>query len=249
MVDVAAALGGSPKRPQTRVNLVMDHIKNAVMSGALKGGDRLPSEMEIAEQLGVSRTPVREAIKILDVVGVIEVRHGSGTFVRPGVQAALSQLLLFQTYLNETTPQKLMEVRAIFEKNCAELAAERRTDRDLAEMRDAVEHLRNLAAAPDATQDQILQADLAFHRLVYRAAGNELIESIANFVLTMVAPWIGKSLQHMGPQNAIKLHEIMLLMIENRNASAAREFTASKGFGYTDPVDANMLHFRDTIEE
>jgi DNA-binding FadR family transcriptional regulator len=249
MIDGVTASVGAPKKAQSRVNLVMEHIKNAVMSGALKGGDRLPSELEIAETLGVSRTPVREAIKVLDVVGVIEVRHGSGTFVRPGVQAALSQLLLFQTYLTDTTPQKLMEVRGIFEKNCAELAAERRTDADLADMRNAIEHLRSLAADPNATHERILQADLAFHRLVYRASGNELIESIANFVLTMVAPWIGKSLRHMGPQNAIKLHEIMLIMLESGNANAAREFTASKGFGHTNPVDANMLHFRDTITE
>lgn len=237
----------SEKKRTSRVEVVIEYIKEAVTAGRLKGGDQLPTELELATLLGVSRTPVREAIKVLDMVGIIEVRHGTGTFVRDGVHAALAQLMLFQTYLRDTTPQKLMEVRQVFERSCAELAAERRTQEDLSAMRHSIEVSRQLADDSKATLEQVIEADLDFHKLVYRAAHNELLESVANFVLSMVAPWVGMSIERAGPHNAVKLHEVMYMMIESGNANAAREFANSPDFAQGDPVDANMQHFRDTI--
>jgi len=235
------------KKRTSRVEVVIEYIKDAVTTGHFKGGDQLPTELELATLLGVSRTPVREAIKVLDMVGIIEVRHGTGTFVRDGVHAALAQLMLFQTYLQVTTPQKLMEVRQVFERSCAELAAERRTQEDLDAMQQSIEVSRQLANDPNATLEQVLKADLDFHKLVYSAAQNELLETVANFVLSMVAPWIKTSIERAGPHNAVKLHEVMYMMIESGNANAAREFANSSDFAQMDPVDANMQHFRDTI--
>lgn len=234
-------------RRLSRVDLVMDYIKTSVTDGSLQAGDRLPTEFELAEQLGVSRTPVREAIKILDMVGIVEVRHGAGTFVRQEFHSALAQLMLFQSYLKDTTPQKLMEVRQVFERSCAELAAVRRSEDDLKALRESIELSRRLADDPESTLAAVLEADLAFHRLVYRAADNELLEAVANFVLSMVAPWIGKSIERAGPGNAVKLHEVLYVMIESGNASAARELAHSRDLFSGDPVEANMQHFRDTI--
>lgn len=234
----------SPDRRESRVTKVIEHIKHAIVAGQWKEGDRLPTEFEIAEQIKVSRTPVREAVKVLEMIGVLEVRQGSGTYVRRGVHVALTQLLLFQSQLTNTTPEKLMEIRAVFERTCAELAAQRRTDADLAKMRATIDRLRALAADSTALPEDILEADLAFHRATYHACGNELIATVADFVLSMVAPWIGKSLDRVGPRNAIRLHEIMYAMIESRNAGAARELGSNNN-----PVEANMQHFLHTITE
>jgi len=196
--------------------------------------------MELARALGVSRTPVREAIKVLAASGIVEVRHGQGTFVTSGAQASLGQLLLFEIYLKDTTPQKLMEVRTIFERSAAELAAQRRTDEDLATMRACIERLRPLAEADPLDLDATLQADLDFHRAIYRASKNELVETLANFVLNMMSGWLRRSHANGGLRDSVRLHEIMYAMIEARNSGGAREC-----YG----VEANMEHFRQMLEE
>lgn len=222
----------------------MEYVKGLIVGGQVQAGERIPTEIEIARTLNVSRTPVREAIKILDASGLVEIRRGAGTYVRRGMGASLAQLMLFQTYLGEASPRKLMEVRQVFERSCAELAAQRRDEADLDAMRRAIDRLRALAdeSDPGAHMDEILDADLAFHRSVYQAAHNELVATMANFVLDMVAPWIRRSIEVAGPGNAIRLHEIMLAMIESQNVGGAREVYAR------DPVIMNMDHFRITLE-
>lgn len=195
--------------------------------------------MELARELGVSRTPVREAIKVLEASGIVEVRHGHGTFVTNGASASLSQLLLFQIYLQDTTPQKLMEVRMIFERSCAELAAQRRTPEDLAEMRTCIDRLRHLVEHAPEDLNAVAEADLSFHRAVYRATHNELVVTLANFVLNMVADHVRRSHEAGESRNSVPLHETMYTMIQTRNSGGAREC-----YG----VQANMDHFRRMLE-
>ena len=226
-------------KPRSRLEVVLDHIKRGIAEGTLKAGAQLPPEIELARELGVSRTPVREAVKVLAASGIVDVRHGHGTFIANGAQASLGQLLLFEIYLKDTTPQKLMEVRMIFERSCAELAAQRRTDEDLAAMRACIERLRPLVAADPIDYDATLEADLDFHRAIYRAAQNELVTTLANFVLNMVSDWLRRSHESGGLQDTIRLHEIMYAMIETRNSGGAREC-----YG----VEANMAHFKKMLE-
>lgn len=228
-----------PSRPTSRIQVVLDHIKALVADGHLEMGARLPTEMELARQLGVSRTPVREAMKVLAAAGIVEVRQGNGTFISDGAKGSLSQLLLFQIYLKDTTPQKLMEVRMLFERSCAELAAQRRTAEDLAEMRVCIERLRSLSETAPGDTAALAEADLDFHRAVYRATHNELVETIANLALNMVAPWIRRSHENGEALHSVRLHEVMYTLIEARNGGGAREC-----YG----VEANMEHFRQMLE-
>lgn len=233
-------LADKPKKNISRLEVVLDHIKHRIADGTLKAGAQLPPELELARELGVSRTPVREAVKVLAAAGILEVRHGHGTFVSNGAQASFGQLLLFEIYLKDTTPQKLMEVRTIFERSAAELAAQRRTPEDLMAMRACIERLRPLAEADPIDFDATLQADMDFHRAIYRAAKNELVETLASFVLNMASDWLRRSHANGGLKETVRLHEIMYAMIEARNSGGAREC-----YG----VDANMDHFRRMLEE
>jgi DNA-binding FadR family transcriptional regulator len=231
---------GAGRKPPSRLETVLDHIKQRIADGSLKPGSQLPPEIELARELGLSRTPVREAVKVLAAAGVLSVKHGHGTFVSAGAQASLGQLLLFEIYLKDTTPQKLMEVRTLFERSCAELAAQRRTDEDLAAMRACIERLRPLVEADPIDFDATLEADLDFHRAIYRAAQNELVATLANFVLNMVSGWLRRSHASGGLADTVRLHEIMYTMIETRNSGGAREC-----YG----VEANMAHFRKMLEQ
>lgn len=226
-------------KPASRMELVLDYVKQGISGGKFRAGDQLPNELVIAEEVGVSRTPVREAFKVLSAIGLVDVRHGQGTFVASNTGSSLAQLMLFQVYLQDSTPQKLMEVRLIFERSCAELAATRRDEEDLAAMQAAIEELRHYAAISPIDLDNATNADLKFHRALYKAAKNELIETLANFVLDMVSDWVRKAHEQGEQADSIRLHEMMISFIKDRNSGGAREC-----YG----VDANMAHFKRMLE-
>jgi DNA-binding FadR family transcriptional regulator len=225
---------------KSRADLVMEHVKNLIVSGSLSPGAKLPTETEIAKAVGVSRTPVREGLKILAAANVIDIRHGYGTFVKEKGEASDPQLVLFARYLEGATPQKLMEIRQVFERSCAELAAARRGVADLRAITRTIDAMRDVVERGDDDIDGALKADLAFHKAIYAAADNELIETLANFVLHQVAPWIRKSLETSKPSRALQLHEELFALIEAGDATSVRDSEAIK---------ANMEHFRAVLED
>ncbi|WEJ08739.1 FadR/GntR family transcriptional regulator [Sinorhizobium prairiense] len=227
------------KKPQTRVEFALDYITNEIANGNLRAGDKLPNEKDLAEQLGISRTPIREAMKTLAVAGLIDIRHGHGSYVREEKGAPALPLNLFQLYLQDSTPEMLMELRDIFDRNCSELAAQRRTDEDLARMRECIDRLKALTEQPDASLDDMLKADLDFHRAIYEATGNKLIMTVAEFVLNMVAPWVRKSLDVSGRVRAVDLHEQIYDAILKREIGPQNRMS----------VDANMKHFMQSLDQ
>ncbi len=231
------------KRQPTRVQMVLEHVKDQIIAGQLKPGSQLPTENEIAEHLGISRTPVREAIKIFEAMGVLDVRIGSGTFVNQDIEPSLAQLLLFQLYLQKTTPQKMMEVRQMIARGCSEMAAQRRTTEDLAAMQIAIKKMEALAASPSPSYDKALEVDLEFHRAINRATHNELVETIGNFILDTVAPWIKISLQRLTPAAAVNVHKLEYEMIAAGNSDGARENKT------TVAVDISLENWRNSLIE
>jgi GntR family transcriptional repressor for pyruvate dehydrogenase complex len=205
------------------VKAVLDYIQHGIHAGRFEGGCRLPPEAELATLVGVSRTPVREAIKVLEAAGVLEIRRGIGTFLRPQATAALGQLLLFQAHLQETTPRKLFETRLMIERTAAELAAHHRSADDLARMKAANRRLAILVEDASATLDQLAVADMTFHHTVYDACGNELIAALGRFVTALVGPWIKQSLERGGRSQVVSHHDLIIAMIELGNAGGARE--------------------------
>lgn len=226
-----------PKKVQTRMEFALDYITKEIAEGKLKAGDKLPNEKDLAEQLGISRTPVREAMKTLSIAGLIDIRHGHGSYVRGEQGTPALPLSLFQLYLQDSTPEMLMELRDIFDRNCTELAAKRRTADDLAKMRECIDRLKTLTSKPGSSLDDILTADLDFHRTIYEATGNKLIVTVAEFVLNMVAPWVKKSLDVSGRIRAVDLHEQMYASIFNQDVGPQVRMS----------VEANLKHFKQSL--
>lgn len=225
------------KKVQTRMEFALDYITKQIANGNLKAGDKLPNEKDLAEQLGISRTPIREAMKTLAIAGLIDIRHGHGSYVRGEQGAPALPLNLFQLYLQDSTPEMLMELRDIFDRNSTELAAKRRTDEDLAKMRECIDRLKALTANTNADLDDMLKADLDFHRAIYEATGNKLIVTVAEFVLNMVAPWVKKSLDVSGRRRAVALHEQMYASILNQDIGQQARMS----------VEANLEHFKQSL--
>ena len=236
-------IGASKNASSSRTNLVLNHLQSAILSRELVGGSRLPNEDMIAKDLNISRTPVREAIKVLEATGVIEIRRGVGTFVRKGAETAIRQLVLFQTLLDDASPRELAEVRFMIERTAAELAASNRTDDQLVRMRQANDRLIELASQPDASLDELTEADVAFHDEIYEACGNRLVTCLGRFLIGLVKPLIRASLRREGGLKAAQNHDLVYRMIVAQNRGGARECLSSE------VVSVGLDHWQSSLEQ
>lgn len=156
---------------------IADAIRDAIVDGRLLVGDRLPSEAELADQHGVSRATVREALKRLAAQSLIRTERGAfgGAFVNHlSYDEARAQQVTTSTLLlgmNAISFQVACEARYALERSCTALAAERRTDALLAAMRSEID----TQAAPDLTDEAFCASDVAFHRALVDCAGNEVL--------------------------------------------------------------------------
>jgi GntR family transcriptional regulator, transcriptional repressor for pyruvate dehydrogenase complex len=149
---------------------VAEMMLDTILSRRLDVGDRLPSERELGEQFGVSRTVVREAVRALVAKGVIEVRSGSGLRVAAVDAAAVSESMSLYLRGGGIDFEKVHEVRLLLEMHIAALAAERATEDDLARLREVHERMEREAGDVEAAA----RDDLEFHRLIALATHNEL---------------------------------------------------------------------------
>jgi GntR family transcriptional repressor for pyruvate dehydrogenase complex len=168
--DSGTALFEQVAREPRLSDKVAEMMLETILSNRLQVGDRLPSERELGEQFGVSRTVVREAVRALVAKGVIEVRSGSGLRVAAVDAAAVSESMSLYVRGGGLDFEKVHEVRRLLEVHIAGLAAERAGDDDVARVREV--HDRMVADAGDV--DAASLDDLEFHRRIALATHNEL---------------------------------------------------------------------------
>ncbi len=125
----------SPIKNKKVYEHVVEQIQSLILDGKLKKGDKLPSERELAEELSVSRTSIREALRALDVIGLIESRQGEGNFIREKIEGSLFEPLSVMFMLNEEKREDILELRMMVEVEAAYLAAKRIKDKDAEELR------------------------------------------------------------------------------------------------------------------
>ena len=147
---------------------VSDHLQALILRGGLKPGDRLPSQRDLAEQLGVSRPSLREAISVLAAMGLVSVRVGSGVYVAP--RSARAPLWRFA---DRCSPRDVYEARLGLEGYAARLAAERASAADATRLDATTAAMRDALAADDIAG--MAAADAAFHDLVFALAANPVL--------------------------------------------------------------------------
>jgi GntR family transcriptional regulator, transcriptional repressor for pyruvate dehydrogenase complex len=200
---------------------IVKQIEDSVLKGTLKPGDQLPAERELAEQFGVSRTAVREAIKALGEKGLVESYSGRGTFITNGTSQAVRQSLnlIMRIGQGEGSPH-LAEVRDILEPEIAALAAQRVEEQHLASLREAV----NVMDAAKQDADAFIEADLDFHLTLAEAAANPLILSLVDSIIGLLREQRMRIfLVEGGPERGQYHHKRILKAIENRDPERARD--------------------------
>ena len=118
---------------------VIVQIKDMIDKGTLKKGDKLPSERKLVEQLQVSRASIREALRALEVIGLIECRQGEGNYIKTSFQDNLFEPLSIMFMLEGSNPEAIWELRKIMEVEAAGLASKRITDEQLKELKEITE--------------------------------------------------------------------------------------------------------------
>jgi GntR family transcriptional repressor for pyruvate dehydrogenase complex len=157
----------------------IEKIKEMIISGALRPGDRLPREADLAQRLGLSRSSLREAVRALSLVRILDVRQGDGTYVTSLDAALLLDALSFVIELHQDqSVLELLEARRLLEAEAAGLAAVRIAPAQVAELRALI------AAMPDCNDvEEFVENDIGFHRTIAGAAGNgvlaKLLESLS----------------------------------------------------------------------
>lgn len=191
--ELSAALGGSIETA-TAVSEVTRRLMSYFTSDTISPGDRLPPERQLAQSMGVGRSAVREAIAALEVLGVVTVRPGSGTYLRAKVSELLPQTLSWGMLIGAPKTRELIAVRHGLEVHAARLAAR-------AAAPEAVTAIGgHLDVMESSTGDYaaFVAADMRFHQAVAAAAGGGLLAEILQTARSLIRVWVERALSDPG---------------------------------------------------
>lgn len=160
---------------------VIKYIEDMIISGELKSGDKLPPERELADMLQVSRTSIREAIRSLDIMGLIECRQGDGNFIREGFENVMLQPLSLMFILQDKSNEEIIEFREMIEIETARLAAERITKEQIEKLGFLLEKYKETI---DNTEGSNI--DKEFHYEIVKASQNTLTISILDVISRVI---------------------------------------------------------------
>lgn len=214
---------------------IVDQIRDLVARGDLKPGDRLPSERDLVERLQVSRASIREALSALEMMGLLEIRSGEGTFVRKLRSESVVAPLAWMITMEKGTVLELLEVRKILEVQAVSIAAERADESDLKELLAALEDMRVelSSSASDGSSDH------RFHYAVTRATKNKIMIRLMDTISDLMQYMLKSSRSKLyegkyTPALLFEEHMRIYGAIKAKDSKKAREF---------------MLHHLNGVEE
>lgn len=171
-----------PTEPIRRAGGGVEQIRDVIRRHGLRPGQRLPAERELVRLLGMSRTSVREALRTLEGLGVVEVRAGRGTFLRADIQGGLRPQG-WEEYLSHQRDRVLdiLEVREVLDARAAALAARRASPDEISALEDLLREMGKAVQANDV--DSLVDIDIRFHSLIARVSRNVVLAELASSIL------------------------------------------------------------------
>lgn len=165
-------------KPKKIYEEVSDELYEMIRSGSLKPGEQLDSIQQLAENFQVGRPAIREALSALSSMGLIEIKQGEGTFVKTFDPAIMNHPLSAALLMDQDNIKHLLEVRKILESGTAEVAAKKRTEENLNELKDMLSNMDKVSDDEELSD----KADISFHVAVANASQNELLITLMNHV-------------------------------------------------------------------
>jgi GntR family transcriptional regulator, transcriptional repressor for pyruvate dehydrogenase complex len=213
----------------TRVTAkLIDKIKRYIASGEVLPGGKFPPERELAKEFQVNRASLRQALKVLEIMGVLTQRVGDGTYLSTSAELILNEPLDFLILLDDLSHHELLETRMIVEPELAARAAERARAEDLIELRRAI-----AAMESSRSNQERLDADLAFHERIFRASGNRICHLLFKVIHRSVLTSMSRLSTRVALERPLSYHKRIFAAIQQRNPEEARR--------------AMLEHITDTI--
>jgi GntR family transcriptional repressor for pyruvate dehydrogenase complex len=221
---------------------IVEQIKANIEGGLWPEGTQLPSERELADQLNIGRPSVREALRVLEVMGLIEIRQGQGTFVTAQSNQSRPMRLLESMLQEDNHVVELLEVREFFEPQIASLAAQSATPEDIRSMEGVLARMEHAVAQGGSGVDE----NIEFHLALTRAVGNSVLLQVHQLLLYLSRDPVERFFQVPGRhQRSLEGHRQILQAVKDRDAEAAKQEMlehlrtrfAVPEFNGTDPQD------------
>lgn len=217
----------SPFQTVQRANAVEDVIQSfqqALFNGNLKPGEKLPSEVELCQQFGVGRGTVREAMKMLSAMGVVEIRRGDGTYVCQSISPKVINPLLFAVLMESSDVDDLYEFRRMIDVGYSQIAAAKATDEDFAHMAALIDELQAYRASGEQDEEKLMQLDLSFHCAVLEATKSPLVIKIGQMVMEMFRETVKQAISTPGGVGwTIEQHQRLLAALQSRDPQQVRK--------------------------
>ena len=210
------------------VNNVVNQISSLILERRFLSGERIPTETELGEQLGVSRNSIREAIKILNAVGILEVKRGKGTFVASTVTPTFFDPLIFSLILEPKSNKDLYELRMMFDSMVLFCAIERISDDQIQELETIVDNTWKMYSEGKCLDDMeyYISQDVTFHKSLLKTTGNPLIQRIGHSILEFIPEYVKKSIQqNQGILRSINNHKDIIRTLKSRDRSKIIDIT------------------------
>ncbi|TVR63920.1 MAG: FadR family transcriptional regulator [Spirochaetaceae bacterium] len=205
---------------------IIEQIINLIRRGELEIGDRLPSERDLAEMFDVSRQSVREALRVMEVIGLVETRQGGGSYVTDINIAKFLNMIAPVFLAKKGFEYELLELRFMLEVKAAELAAGAPVQKGLSPIEESITKMRSAVA--DGQPDAGVAADIAFHRAIFEMSGNWVLSKAAEFVVSILEVSVSYGRRVIiGNRDDAELltqqHERISEAIRDRDPAAARK--------------------------
>jgi GntR family transcriptional repressor for pyruvate dehydrogenase complex len=207
----------TPVRKNRVRDQVSDQFQKQVVKGVWKPGEKLPSENELAASLGVSRVSIREGLQKLVTLGLLETRHGEGTFVKEITPELYLNELFPMLVLEHTSVFHVLEYRRSMDTGAAALAVMRATKDDIAEL----ERIIAVMKASSADPELFAEADLDFHMAVAKAAKNPIFIKVNSIIKSILSASMAGIVRALGPRDGLFYHRKILDAIKAGNAEEA----------------------------
>ncbi|MGH9574523.1 MAG: FadR/GntR family transcriptional regulator [Candidatus Acidiferrales bacterium] len=221
MSSVASTLPVNKESKDDVTVRLLTAFKWLISEGTLSSGARLPAERDLAEQFQVSRSSLRQALKVLEIMGVISQRVGDGTYITNGDSSVLSESLEFLILLNGISFDEVMEARIIVEPELAALAASRATPKDHAALRHEMKAMKT-----GTGRDPISKHDLEFHKIIFDAAGSRVCSMLFTVIHQSLNKLIEMTSQLVSVEHTMLFHQrIYSAIVEGSPAEARRRMT------------------------
>lgn len=203
------------------VQKIVGEFRNALVTKTLKPGDKMPTEIELARKFFVSRNMVREAIKMLVALGVVEIRRGEGTYVTKNISTPVVDPLIFNLLLSGGAPEELLELREMLEIGILEIVLKKVTEEDIHKMEKAIGLLEEDYRKGETAPEVLGKHDLDFHYAFAGATHNPLIMKIARTIWEMFRVSIGEVI-HFETEEPVRRHRKILEAVKERSLEKAK---------------------------